>query len=100
MSERKHLTEQERQRIKQMEKTKTCKDTIKCRVCFNPATLRFQVCVCVRVCVSVSTFQSAHAQRHSCTGEIRLNKSEIPVSFKTLHLFTLLIIVITTVSSH
>ncbi len=57
------------------------------------------VCVCVCVCVCVELLKSAHAQRHSCTGEIRLNKSEIPVSFKTLHLFPLLIIVITAVAS-
>lgn len=54
MSEHKHMTKQARQRVKQIEKRKTCKDTIKYRVCFKPATLGFlYVCACVCVCESV-----------------------------------------------
>lgn len=53
--------------------------------------------MCVRV--RARSLQSDHAERHSCTREIRLNKSEILPSFKTLNLFTLLIIVITAASS-
>lgn len=53
--------------------------------------------MCVLPCTH--TLQSAHAQRHSCTGEIRLNKNKTPASLKMLHLFPLLITVITAVSS-